>query len=106
MGLDVLVREAEVLAEDFKGRAAFGLAHHGDGQVWPAGISPVGQLAGVDVDNLLLRQGLHRIALVNNHGEPVLRQQNAAEVQFLVGLQFTRHHADLSGSLAYIEHAT
>ena len=106
MGLDVFVGEAEVLAEDFKGRAAFGLAHHGDGQVGPAGVLPVDQLAGIDVDNLLLRQNLHRIALVNNHGQPVLRDQDMAEVQFLVGLQFTRHHADLGGALAYIEHAT
>ena len=99
LGLDIHVLQLEVVQEYFKRGPPFSLVDDGDRRVRPTDRLPIGDLACVDRDDLLVGEGLHRIFSMENGTDAVAGDGERGEIP-LVLLHCPRDHADVGETLA------
>ena len=95
VGFYVGVVETEVLDKDFQGGAALRLVRHDDGSVVPLDLIPVGDLFGVDVDQLLPVQLFDGIVLVDHYADAVGGEEMGGQFLLFLALERPGDHAEV-----------
>ena len=99
MGFHIHIFQLEVLQKYFQGGPSFSLVDDSDWRVRPTDRLPIGDLACLDRDDLLIGEGLHRILLMENGADAVAGDGERGEIPFVI-LHCTRDHADVGKTLA------
>jgi len=96
---DIHILQLEVVQEYFKRGPPFSLVHDGNRRVRASNCLPIGDLACVDRNNLLVGEGLHRIFMMENGADAIAGDGECGEIPFVL-LHRPRDHADVGETVA------